>query len=346
MALCGAYPQRHPERTAFYFALFFGAIFSGSGGASRMSVAIVDEDGSDVSRAFVEKLRPPPIRVGLDAARRAEARYLEGLLTQTAMESAFSDPEVMRRSIRKQREDLRDAPTADREQLEKFFDDLDRMMGSMESVGAPGSSVAPARIVTEPAGPARVTPSSSWEITFPSAILWGLLGCAAGFAISMVQERTAGALRRLRIAPVTRGQLLAGKGLACFLACVAVAILLLTFGALVFRVRVGSVPVLAAAVLSRAVCFVGIMMFLSVLGRTENSVAGAGWAILMVMAMLGGGMVPLFVMPSWMQKVSHVSPVKWGILSIEGAVWRGFTQGSWSQFATSLPRNDRAAMMP
>jgi len=45
------------------------------------------------------------------------------------------------------------------------------------------------------------------------------------------------------------------------------------------------------------------------------------------MAMFGGGMVPLMMMPGWMQRISHLSPVKWGILALEGAIWRGFTLG-------------------
>ena len=30
-------------------------------------------------------------------------------------------------------------------------------------------------------------------------------------------------------------------------------------------------------------------------------------------------------MPDWMKSVSHFSPVKWAILSFEGATWRGFS---------------------
>jgi ABC-2 type transport system permease protein len=41
--------------------------------------------------------------------------------------------------------------------------------------------------------------------------------------------------------------------------------------------------------------------------------------------MTGGGMIPLIAMPPWMQAVSNFSPVKWGILSFEGAIWRGFS---------------------
>jgi ABC-2 type transport system permease protein len=71
-------------------------------------------------------------------------------------------------------------------------------------------------------------------------------------------------------------------------------------------------------------CFVGIMMLFSVLGRTEAAASGISWAILTTLAMIGGGMIPLFVMPGWMRTLSNVSPVKWAILATEGAIWRGF----------------------
>ena len=32
-------------------------------------------------------------------------------------------------------------------------------------------------------------------------------------------------------------------------------------------------------------------------------------------------------MPPWMQTLSNVSPVKWAILALEGAIWRGFSLG-------------------
>jgi ABC-2 type transport system permease protein len=48
---------------------------------------------------------------------------------------------------------------------------------------------------------------------------------------------------------------------------------------------------------------------------------------MMPMAMLGGGMVPLMMMPGWMQRLGNVSPVKWAVYSMEGAIWRGFSVG-------------------
>ncbi len=41
--------------------------------------------------------------------------------------------------------------------------------------------------------------------------------------------------------------------------------------------------------------------------------------------MFGGGMIPLAFMPRFMATLSQASPVKWSILALEGAIWRGFT---------------------
>ena len=113
-------------------------------------------------------------------------------------------------------------------------------------------------------------------------------------------ERNAGTLVRLLVAPLTRTHVLLGKALACFVAILAVEALLLLVGAVAFRVRPASPGLLVAACLAVAVAFVGLMMLISTLGQTERSASGAGWAILLVLSMLGGGMVPLFVMPAWM----------------------------------------------
>ena len=67
------------------------------------------------------------------------------------------------------------------------------------------------------------------------------------------------------------------------------------------------------------------MMMIAGLARTEQAVAGAGWAMLMPMTMFGGGMMPQFIMPGWMQTVGNFSPVKWAILAFECAVWLSFT---------------------
>ena len=46
---------------------------------------------------------------------------------------------------------------------------------------------------------------------------------------------------------------------------------------------------------------------------------------MMPFAMIGGGMIPLIAMPSWLVTLSDYSPFKWSIYSMEGVVWRDFT---------------------
>ena len=70
--------------------------------------------------------------------------------------------------------------------------------------------------------------------------------------------------------------------------------------------------------LCTAFCFSGVMMFISVLGRTEQAVGGASWALLLVFSMVGGGMIPLIIMPQWLVTLGHFSPVKWGKSGVRG----------------------------
>jgi ABC-2 type transport system permease protein len=290
------------------------------------------------------------IELGLDPSRRAEAGYLEGLVTQAlfrSMQGSFGSGGTGRATIDERLAAISTDTTltaARRENLTSFFTNLERFLGSVDSVrgagqgGAGGAGdAAGAADSTRSLGPnLRIVavaeegdgPRSAFEVTFPSAMMWALIGVCMSFAVSIVHERLTGTFLRLRLAPISRTQILAGKGLAAFLAALGATGLLLAFGALALGVRMASVPKLAAAVLAAAFCFVGLMMLISALGRTHQTVSGAGWALLLVMSMTGGGMIPLIAMPPWMQAVSNFSVVKWGVLAVEGAIWRGF---SWNE---------------
>ena len=100
---------------------------------------------------------------------------------------------------------------------------------------------------------------------------------------------------------------------------------LLLIGNLAFGVRLGHPLRLALALSSTALCFVGIMMLIASVGRTEEAAGTSASAILLILMMLGGAMIPRFIMPSWQLRMSNISPVKWGLQAIEGAIWRDFT---------------------
>jgi len=279
------------------------------------------------------------LEAGLDPARKAESGMLQGLLTQYAFEvlqDLFTDRRAMRRQIQSTLDTVRtdgEIPTLTRAVLDRFLVELDTFMADLpeeeEETGGEGGGFEgwnPIRIefnsITRQRG---VLPKTSFDITMPQAFVWMFFGCSAAFAVSLVTERTRGTLMRLRSAPVTLTQILAGKALACFTTTITALVALYLFFNLVFGVRPDSLSLLALAFVCSSIAFVGVMMLISVMGKTEAAVGGIGWAFLIVMAMLGGGMLPLFFMPSWMQTVSNFSFVKWTVLAVEGAVWRGFT---------------------
>ncbi len=379
------------DRMGFFFsfafpliyAIFFGVVFSGDSSTDAIPVAMVDEDKSVSSRAFVDTLtasghlniveatreqatklvrrgkrtafialpkgfgearrqrfsgQTPEIEIALDPARQAEGAMLEGLLMKYMAESlqqTMSDPAVLRAQVQSSLAGIDSAnalPESQQTALRSFLAQFDTLVASGVTTPADTSSGSgrfsgfnPVNIRTSSIERQRSGPRSSYEFSFPQGILWGILSTALGFALSLVIERRQGTLLRLRSAPIRRESILAGKALACFLTILTVTTILLLVARFVFNVRPDSIPLLILAVLSTAIGFVGVMMVISILGKTESAVSGLGWSAMMIMAMTGGGMVPLFVMPPWVQMVGNVSPVKWGILALEGAIWRSFS---------------------
>ncbi len=307
-------------------------------------VAFVQYFDSSKSTFDIFTGKKPHIKVGIDPSRKAESGYLNGLINQAyfmRLQSSFTDLKGWRGFLKEQQEGL---DTAGAGKLTgpygNYLSNLDKLLASVEQMDSvntqafdsttDGAAVAGNSpfsgldIDFDAVEVARAGPRSSFDITFPQALMWALIATAAAFSLSIVIERTRGTFLRLRIAPISRVQILAGKGLACFIACIGVCFVLMAIGIFIFGVGVASWINLLLAVVASAVCFVGVMMLISVLGKTEASVSGGGWAIMLVMSMLGGGMIPLMFMPSWLKIVSDISPVKWGILALEGSIWRGF----------------------
>jgi ABC-2 type transport system permease protein len=309
----------------------------------RATAALIVKPGFGRGQEHLFGGQAPEVELLHDPTRRAEAGLLQGILMEQAfkgLEGRFRDTRSFLPEVRAWRDSLA-APAARRPELDylrRWTGELELFLGRQ----AVAESLAQARPDTGAgrrdgflAGwePLRVTPrelravregpQSSFEVSFPQGLLWGVISVAASFGISLVVERKEGTLRRLRAAPLRRRQILAGKALACFLAVVALCLLLLLLG-LPFGVRAERPLLLLAAIPSIALAFTGLMLLVSVLGRTERAVSGIGWSLMTFLAMLGGGMVPLFFMPEWMRTLGHVSPVKWAILALEGALWRGF----------------------
>lgn len=298
-------------------------------------VAIPAGFGDDPWALFAGKDAGPTLEVGIDPSRKAEAGFLQGVLMEVTfggMADRFTDKAALSADIAKGRAEIaaaEDLSVAQKLVLGTFMGALDSFLADVDmdvlEEGGPGGGMEPPFEVVEVAREKQQGPRSSFDITFPQSMAWGLMSVALGFAVTLVRERTGGTLLRLHIAPLSPTQVLAGKALACFVACLGVMLFVLLVGVLALGLHIDQPLLLTLPMLCTAVCFTGLMMTVSVMGKTENAVAGASWGLMMPFAMIGGGMIPLIAMPDWMQTASNVSFFKWAIIATEGAVWRGFS---------------------
>ena len=273
---------------------------------------------------------PPAVDLLIDPSRQAETSMLQGLLIEQAsrrMQTLFSSPAESRKMVTSSMKDAASAPRGQVVPLQRFLKELDSFLDTQQQAtrGGDGPAWAPLDVRVQSVARERKGPRSGYDVTFPQGMLWGIIGCMMSFAVGIAVERSQGTLTRLRMSPVPGWTILAGKALACFIAILVVQALLLVVGVTIFGLRVGSPGLFLVAALVAPAAFVGVMMLFASFGANEQAAAGAGWAVMMPLAMLGGAMVPLIAMPSWMVSVSHLSPVKWAILAYEGAIWRGFT---------------------
>lgn len=294
--------------------------------------------------------RPATVEVVVDPSRRAEAGLLTGKLMASGfrqLTAGFGDPARMNGLLARARATLAaepDVPAPTRAALEQLYGGLDglaRPADPGDGEGPPGERRSELSPGTGPGGqaegwqPLRVEtralqarrsdgPPSSFAVSFPQGVVWGLMSCVMAFISALIRERSRGTMLRLTAAPVTAAQVLAGKSLACFTCCVAIQTLIIAVGGLGFGVAVGSPAKMVAAVLCASVGFTGLTLLMAGLSRSEEGADGLGRAALMVLAMIGGGAIPLAFMPPVMVTISHFSPFKWALLAFEGALWRGF----------------------
>ena len=279
--------------------------------------------------------KTPEIEIGVDPARKAEAGMIEGLITKYAMENMFklfSNMDYAQNIAESGLKSVKNSSmeTAQKENYERFLGELNLFLEKKSTNVKNSDNKKTDNTVFRPftINKIEILKSDlpgSYDITFPQGMIWGIIGCVASFAISFVIERTHGTLVRLRIAPIRYSQILAGKAMACFFTSITLMIGLFALGIIAFGIRPNSYLFMFITIIINSFSFVGIMMLFSVIGKTEQAVGGMIWAVMLVMALLGGGMVPLFFMPSWLSVLSNFSPVKWAILGMEGAIWRGFT---------------------
>lgn len=134
----------------------------------------------------------------------------------------------------------------------------------------------------------------------------------------MWREAETQVLPRLLSCPVTPGQYVAAKLLRCFLLCGVAISLLLGCGAWIFHLHWGSPVRLAVVVITWAASMAGLLAMIYGVARTREQAQVLAPIVLLLLALLGGGMFPYENLPGFLQFLGRHTPNRWAVLALQG----------------------------
>lgn len=155
----------------------------------------------------------------------------------------------------------------------------------------------------------------------PAWLMFGMFFVVASISNLFIQERDSGALTRLASLGVPVSMMLLSKALPYFLVNAIQAALMLCVGVWLMPLLGGDALslhgihwlALILVLFAISAAAIGLSLTLASLSQTHAQAAAIGPVLNVLMAAVGGVMVPTFVMPEVMQKISAYSPMNWGL---------------------------------
>lgn len=303
-------------------------------GGRAIDVLVIDRDGSDAAKALTQRLAdngafrisqttPLPSDERLKQRLRAGEFSFAVDVSETYGARVLTPPQPGAPPLLT----VIVAPDASKQTEAIFLGVLREAMGRqrldllLQRVGAGGGDQAAgkAQIVTTYAF-ARETPPSAVQQNVPAWLVFAIFFVAIPFSNTFVRERELGAHRRLRttnVSPVTQffGKLIPYFAInqlqvALMLAVGVFLVPMLGGEALQIRGAPEALVLLSAAV---SLAALGLALLIAVSARTTEQATMLSGLGNIVLAAIGGIMVPKFVMPAAMQDVASWSPMAWGL---------------------------------
>ena len=305
-------------------------------GQAAAGVVLPKGFGEGAVQAFFGAAKAPEIVLLVDPSRATEAGLVRGLLAEKVFREASREAfggatgtKVLEESLGALEADP-SPPDAERQALKALLRDVTRWQESAKAgapTGAPASgpgTAVPFTMKEEPVTARKGVTYNSYAHSFAGMGIQFLLFVALDFGIAFLLERQGGIWKRLRAAPLSRSSLLLGKAVSGALVGLVSVGATFAFGIVVLGIRVeGSVPGFVLLLLASALMASSFGLLLAALGRTPGATRGLAILAVLLLVMLGGGWVPAFVFPAWLQKVTLVLPTRWAIDGLDAVTWRG-----------------------
>ena len=165
----------------------------------------------------------------------------------------------------------------------------------------------------------EILPNSA-QHNVPAWTLFAIFFIIVPLSINMVKEKSQGTFVRLRTHPVSYAIVLGGKTIVFSGVCLLQFVLMLLIGVYLFpaiglpTLEVsGKLILLFTVALFAGLAAVGLGLLLGTIANSQEQAAPFGATFVVVLAALGGVWVPVFMMPNFMQILSNLSPMNWGL---------------------------------
>ena len=151
-------------------------------------------------------------------------------------------------------------------------------------------------------------------------LLFAIFFIIVPLSINLVKEKNQGTFVRLRTNPVSYATVLGGKTMVYLIVCMIQFVLMLLTGIYLFpKLELPALDVsgrlinLFTVAIFSGLAAIGLGLLLGTVAKTQEQSAPFGATFVVILAALGGVWVPVFVMPKFMQSLSNISPMNWGL---------------------------------
>jgi ABC-2 type transport system permease protein len=150
-----------------------------------------------------------------------------------------------------------------------------------------------------------------------------LLFSVAGVGTSILEEKENGTINRLLYSPLNGSTILYGKMLFAFFISILQLTAMFLFAWLIFNMDLSvNIPGLILMIIATSFAVSSLGIFLAAIAKTRQQAQNLSTIIILVMSAIGGSMIPLFIMPSILQKIALLSVNYWGIQGFYDLFWR------------------------
>lgn len=164
-----------------------------------------------------------------------------------------------------------------------------------------------------------VIPNST-QHNIPAWALFAIFFIILPLSINMVNEKNQGTFVRLRTHPVSYATILGGKTMVFLAVALIQFALMLLVGIFLFpliglpKLDVsGKLPLLFIVAFFAGLAAIGLGLLLGTVAKSQEQSAPFGATFVVILAAIGGVWVPVFAMPKFMQTLSKLSPMNWGL---------------------------------